>query len=82
MCQNNTKTDHTRVTLRTLAGAEKIVDISMRSSLVDLRTEAAALFGIAADELTLISAGRRLGEDSDDETVSDLLWLPLGAVDS
>lgn len=74
-------TDRVRVTLRPLAGAAKELIAAPEQTMWQLKESAAALFRIATDELTLISGGRRLGEIEDDETVADMLWLPLGAVD-
>ena len=51
------------------------------TELARVRELAAQRVGGCADEVTLVAGGRRLGEAGSGETVGDLAWAPLGAVD-
>lgn len=78
-----------RLVLRTLRGAERAITVGEGTALFRVREQAAAMLKMELDEATLVAFGRRLGEeeceeDSVDEgveTVGDLAWTPLGAVD-
>ena len=68
------------VVLKTLREEKRALTVPCTTALFKLRELASDLLNIPLDEAMLVAAGRRLGED-DDETVADLAWAPLGAVD-
>ena len=72
------------VVLKTLAGKAISRALPAATPIASVRVDAAALLGIAEeDEVTLVAFGRRWrqGDEDDGETLGDLAWLPLGAVD-
>eukprot|EP01043_Picozoa_sp_COSAG02_P093819 COSAG02_NODE_30311_length_553_cov_1.614537_2_plen_94_part_00 len=78
-----------QLVLRTLRGAERVITVEDETPLFTVREQAAAMLKVDLEEATLVAFGRRLGEEGDEEnsidggveTVGDLAWAPLGAVD-
>jgi hypothetical protein len=78
-----------QLVLRTLRGAEQMITVGDETPLFTVRERAAAMLKIDFEEATLVAFGRRLGEEGSEEdstdrgveTVGDLAWAPLGAVD-
>ena len=68
------------VVLKTLREEKIATTVPEEWTAFKLREVASGLLKIPLDEVMLVAAGRRLGED-DDETLADLAWAPLGAVD-
>lgn len=79
--------ERARVVLKTLGGVRREITAPLDTPLRRVRELAAGELKIEREEATLLAFGRRLGEDADDEdpdsieTLGDLTWAPLGAVD-
>jgi hypothetical protein len=78
-----------RLVLRTLRGTERAITVAEGLPLFKVREQAAAMLKVDLEEATLVAFGRRLGQEGGEEdsinagveTVADLAWAPLGAVD-
>ena len=79
-----------RVRLKTLRGDERDITVWEGTTICKLREQAAKLLEVELEEATIVAFGRRwadedldeAGEDGAVETIGDLAWAPLGAVDS